>query len=114
MCGLAEALALADALGLDETAVLDVLSESPIGATAKSKRERIERGVYPANFKLTLAAKDLRLVTAAAEEAGLELRLAPAARAWLERADSEGLGDLDYSAVVATVRGRPAAAAEPG
>ncbi len=110
MCGLAEALALADALGLEETAVLDVLSESPIGATTNSKRERIESGVYPANFKLALAAKDLRLVTAAAEEAGLALRLAPAARAWLEQADSEGLGDLDYSAVVAAVRGRPAVA----
>ena len=108
MCGLAEALALADALGLDQTAVLDILVESPIGATAKSKRTLIESGEYPPNFKLGLAAKDLRLVTAAAEEAGLELRLAPAARAWLEQADAEGKGDLDYSAVIASVRGRPA------
>lgn len=108
MCGLAEALALADAFGLDEAAVLDILVESPIGATAKSKRTLIESGEYPANFKLGLAAKDLRLVTSAAEEAGLELRLAPAARAWLERADAEGKGDLDYSAVIASVRGRRA------
>ena len=110
MCGLAEALALADALGLDEAAVLDILSESPIGVTAKSKRKLIESGEYPANFKLSLAAKDLRLVTSAAEGAGLELRLAPAARAWLEQADTEGKGDLDYSAVIASVRGRPASA----
>jgi 3-hydroxyisobutyrate dehydrogenase-like beta-hydroxyacid dehydrogenase len=108
MCGLAEALALADALALDEAAVLDILVESPIGATAKSKRKLIESGEYPANFKLGLAAKDLRLVTSAAEEAGLELRLASAARAWLEQADAEGKGDLDYSAVIASVRGRPA------
>ena len=110
MTGLAEALALADGLGLEESAVLDILSESPIGVTAKGKRPLIESGVYQPNFTLGLATKDLRLVTDAAEAAGVELRLAPAARSWLERADEHGLGDLDYSAVIAEVRGRPAAA----
>jgi 3-hydroxyisobutyrate dehydrogenase-like beta-hydroxyacid dehydrogenase len=108
MGGLAEALALADAFELDEAGVLDILAESPIGATVKSKRKLIESGVYPANFKLALAAKDLRLVTEAAEAAGVELRMAAAARSWLERADDHGKGDLDYSAVIADVRGRPA------
>jgi 3-hydroxyisobutyrate dehydrogenase-like beta-hydroxyacid dehydrogenase len=108
MCGLAEALALADALGLEQAAVLDILAGSPIGATVRSKRQLIESGEYPANFKLALAAKDLGLVTAAADEAGLGLKLAPAARAWLEAADGAGLGDLDYSAVVAHARGREA------
>ena len=110
MCGLAEALALADALGLEQGAVLDILAESPIGTTVKSKRQHIESGVYTPNFSLSLAAKDLRLVTEAAEQAGVELRLSPAARSWLERADAAGLGDLDYSAVIADVRGRPASA----
>ena len=105
MGGLAEALALADAFELDEGAVLDILAESPIGVTVKSKRKLIESGAYPANFKLALAAKDLRLVT---EAAGVDLRMAAAARTWLERAVEHGLGDLDYSAVVADVRGRPA------
>jgi 3-hydroxyisobutyrate dehydrogenase-like beta-hydroxyacid dehydrogenase len=111
MGGLAEAMALADAFRLDEGDVLDILAESPIGVTVKSKRKLLESGVYPANFKLSLAAKDLRLVTAAADAAGVELRMAPAARSWLERADEHGLGDLDYSAVIADVRGRPAAPA---
>ena len=113
MCGLAEALALADALDLEEAAVLDILAESPIGATVKSKRSKVESGVYEANFTLALAAKDLGLVTSAADAAGLELRLAPAARAWLERAAASGLGDLDYSAVIADVRGRPASGGSP-
>ena len=108
MCGLAEALALADALGLEESAVLDILAESPIGATVKSKRAKVESGVYEANFTLALAAKDLGLVTSAAEAAGLQLRLAPAAQDWLERANAAGLGDLDYSAVIAQARGRTA------
>ena len=108
MTGLAEALALADGLGLEEADVLDILSESPIGVTTKGKRPLIESGVYKPNFTLALAAKDLRLVMEAAEAAGVELRVAAAARSWLERADEHGLGDLDYSAVIADVRGRPA------
>ena len=110
MCGLGEALALADALGLDEGRVLDVLVDSPIGATAKGKRPLIESGEYRPNFSLGLAAKDLGLVPSAAEKAGLELRLAPGAREWFEQADAAGLGALDYSAVIAQMRGRPASA----
>jgi 3-hydroxyisobutyrate dehydrogenase-like beta-hydroxyacid dehydrogenase len=106
MAGLGEALALADALGLEEAAVLDALAGSPIGASVKSKRDRVTSGKYPPNFKLSLAAKDLRLVTETGEKAGLELRLAPAVRAWMEAADRAGLGDLDYSAVIAHVRGQ--------
>ena len=108
MCGLAEALALADALGLEQDAVLDILAESPIGTTVKSKRPLIESDTYRPNFSLALAAKDLRLVAEAAEQAGVELRLSTAARSWFERADAAGLGALDYSAVIADVRGRPA------
>jgi 3-hydroxyisobutyrate dehydrogenase-like beta-hydroxyacid dehydrogenase len=108
MCGLAEALALADTLGLEPGAVLDVLAESPIGVTVRSKRALIDSGEYPANFTLALAAKDLGLVTAAAAESGLDLRLAPAARSWLEEAAAAGLSELDYSAVVAFARGADA------
>jgi 3-hydroxyisobutyrate dehydrogenase-like beta-hydroxyacid dehydrogenase len=108
MCGLAEALALADRLGLDEQAVLDVLAESPVGATVKSKRRLIESDEYAPNFGLSLAAKDLRLVTQAAAEAGLDLRLAPGAQEWFEEAEAAGLGGFDYSAVIALARGRQA------
>jgi 3-hydroxyisobutyrate dehydrogenase len=108
MTALGEALALADAMGLDQAAVLDVLSESPIGATAKSKRSRVESGEYPPNFTLELAAKDLRLVTEAAERLGVDAKVAAAARAHFEAADGAGFGDLDYSAVIAHVRGREA------
>lgn len=110
MTGLAEALALADGLGLDQAAVLDVLAESPIGVTVRSKRANVESGRYDSpNFKLSLAVKDLDLVTDAAGDAGVEVRIAPAARSWLEDADRTGLGRLDYSAVIAHVRRRPPA-----
>jgi 3-hydroxyisobutyrate dehydrogenase-like beta-hydroxyacid dehydrogenase len=108
MCTLGEALALAGALGLGPAPVLDALCESPIGVTARSKRQHIESGTYPPRFKLDLARKDVRLVGEAAARAGLELPLAAAARRWFEAAGEAGLGDLDYSAVVARIRGRQA------
>ena len=108
MTALAEALALADALELDQAVVLDVLSESPIGATTKSKRPRIESAEYPPNFTLELAAKDLRLVSEAAGRLGVDAKVAAAARAHFEAADESGFGDLDYSAVIAHVRGHTA------
>ena len=108
MTGLGEALALADGLGLDESQVLDVLCESPIGATAKSKRDNVVSGSYSPNFKLSLAVKDLRLVAGAASKSGVELRLAGEAQAWLEAAEEAGLGALDYSAVIAHIRGKEA------
>jgi 3-hydroxyisobutyrate dehydrogenase-like beta-hydroxyacid dehydrogenase len=108
MTALGESLLLADALGLDQSSVLDVLGDSAIGVTVKSKRSRIESGEYPPNFKLDLALKDAGLVNDAAMAAGVQLRLAPAAREWLADASAAGMGDLDYSAVLALIRGKPA------
>jgi 3-hydroxyisobutyrate dehydrogenase-like beta-hydroxyacid dehydrogenase len=108
MTALGEALTLADALGLDQRTVLDVLAESPIGVTVNRKRESIESGSYPPTFKLSLARKDLALVNDAAGNAGLDLRVAPASGSWLAAAESAGLGSLDYGAVIAHIRGTPA------
>ena len=103
-----EALALADALGLDPARTLDVLEDSPIASTVRKKRDKVEAGVFDANFKLSLAAKDMRLVDEAARSAGLELGGAQAARSAFDAANRAGLGDCDYSAVVAFLSGRDA------
>lgn len=108
-----EALSLADAFGLDEHKVLDVLEGSAIGATIKNKRQSIESDTYAPNFKLSLAVKDLGLVAEAARENDLELQVAPAAEAWFRAADEAGLGDCDYSAVIAHLRGRPIESGSP-
>jgi 3-hydroxyisobutyrate dehydrogenase len=105
---LAEALALGDRLGVDEGVALDALAASPMGIIVERTRERIERGSYPPAFKLALAAKDLGLAVGLAAERGLELRLDLAARSRLQDADRDGLGELDFSAVVAHLRGGPA------
>jgi len=98
-----EALALGDSLGLDRDELIDVLAESPIGSTVQAKRHNVVSGNYPPGFKLSLALKDLRLVTDTADHAGRHLQLASASRGWLERADRDGAGDLDYSAVIPTI-----------
>jgi 3-hydroxyisobutyrate dehydrogenase-like beta-hydroxyacid dehydrogenase len=98
-----EALALGDALGLDRSPLLDVLAESPIGSTVRAKRANVESGTWPPNFKLSLALKDLRLVNDVADRAGRRLGVASASRNWLERAAEAGAGELDFSAVIATI-----------
>jgi len=107
---LGEALALGESLGLEPGALLDVLADSPIGPAVRAKRANVEAGRYPPNFKLGLAAKDLRLVMDTADAAGRDLRLARAARAWLDEAARRGASDLDYSAVLATILGKDARA----
>jgi 3-hydroxyisobutyrate dehydrogenase-like beta-hydroxyacid dehydrogenase len=105
MTALGEAVALATALGLDREKMLDILAESPIATTAKSKRSNILSRTYKPNFKLGLAAKDIRLVREAASKAGIELKVAKAAGQWLDEADASGLSTLDYSAVIAQILG---------
>jgi 3-hydroxyisobutyrate dehydrogenase-like beta-hydroxyacid dehydrogenase len=107
MTALGEALVLAQRLGLDQEKVFDVLMQSPIAVTAKGKRSNVTTGNYDKpNFKLALAAKDMRLVTEAARRTGAELKVAEAARSWFELADAAGLSDLDYSAVIAQILGQ--------
>ena len=103
-----EALSPGEIFGLDHGVVLDILADSPVGPTARAKRANIESDTYPPNFKLSLALKDMRLVTEAARGTGLDLKLAEASRAWLDEAAAAGAGDLDFSAVVATILGHQA------
>lgn len=97
---LGEALALADGLGLSRAAAFDVLAGTPLAAQAERRRAAIESGEFPARFSLALARKDADLIAAAAAEAGVDLRLAEAARARLADAEAAGLGERDYSALL--------------
>lgn len=105
MVVLGEALALGGDLALSQEMVLDVLSDSPIGPAVSAKRSNIESGDYEPAFALRLAEKDLKLVTDAAAGDGRDLKVARATLEWLEEASRRGAGDLDFSAVVATIAG---------
>jgi 3-hydroxyisobutyrate dehydrogenase-like beta-hydroxyacid dehydrogenase len=102
---LGEALALAEGLGLSREKAFEVLAATPLAAQAERRREAVESGEYPPRFALYLARKDAELVVAAAREAGVDLRLTEAARSWFGEAEEAGLGDRDYSVVLARILG---------
>ena len=57
----------------------------------------------PRRFALALARKDSELIIEAAREAGVDVRVLEAARAWLADAEEAGFGDRDYSTVLAKI-----------
>ena len=101
---LGEALSLGESLDLERDMLLDALTDSPIGPIVRAKRAIVVSGDFTPSFKLRHAAKDLRLVTETAAARGRDLKQARANRAWLDEATERGAADLDFSAVVATIR----------
>lgn len=100
---LGEALMLADALEMDGSAALGVLEGTPLEATARHQWPRATGEAAP-SFKMRLAAKDLDLAIDAARTAGVDLAIAEHARARLERAMAQGMGEDDQAAVVRSMR----------
>jgi 3-hydroxyisobutyrate dehydrogenase-like beta-hydroxyacid dehydrogenase len=103
---LGEALSLGESLELQSGTLIDTLASSPIGPIVAAKRANIESGRFAPSFKLRHADKDLRLVTDTASARGRDLKQARANRAWFDEAAERGAADLDFSAVVATIRGK--------
>lgn len=103
MAVIGEALAIGGALGVSREVLLDSLVDSPLGGLAKRKRALIEAGEFPPQFKLRLAAKDIRLVDSAATSAGLRTPVTGAVHQWLEEAERAGAGGLDFAALVALI-----------
>jgi 3-hydroxyisobutyrate dehydrogenase-like beta-hydroxyacid dehydrogenase len=97
---LAEAIALGERLGLDRTLLLDELELSRIGALVRRKRPMIEAGRYPANARLSVFAKDMRLIRQAGDDAGMSMTMVAAALGLAEEAVTGGLADLDYSVLI--------------
>jgi 3-hydroxyisobutyrate dehydrogenase/2-hydroxy-3-oxopropionate reductase len=102
---LGEALALADALGLSRDTTFEVLAATPLAAQAERRRSAIETAAYPPRFPLPLARKDADLIAEAAGSAGVDLRLASAARTWLAEAEADD-PDRDYAAMLDRILGR--------
>jgi 3-hydroxyisobutyrate dehydrogenase-like beta-hydroxyacid dehydrogenase len=96
----AEALVLAERLGLTPAAVGAVLRAS-FGQSRMLERtmERVHQGNYLAGAALRLYAKDLKLIETTAAAAGAEVPVTRAVEAVLERALERGMGDLDIAAL---------------
>jgi 3-hydroxyisobutyrate dehydrogenase-like beta-hydroxyacid dehydrogenase len=99
----AEAIALGDGLGLPRDVTFEVLSFTPVAAQAERRREAVQNDDYPLRFALALALKDADLIAEAANAAGVDLRVARAAREWVEEAERRGWGERDYSSVIAHI-----------
>jgi 3-hydroxyisobutyrate dehydrogenase len=99
VAALAEAIALAEGLDLDPRLFLEIIDGSAIGppyAQLKGKA-MIERSFEP-SFALALARKDAGLVIEAAQQAGLEPRIARAVADQFDLAIERGHGDEDMAA----------------
>ncbi len=97
--GVAESLALTEALGLDPHHFLDAVRGGPLDAPyVQLKGAAMLAGDFSPAFGLAGAAKDAGLVVAAAQEAGVDSSLLEVVESHLRRAVDAGHGDLDMSA----------------
>ncbi|MBC8094722.1 MAG: NAD(P)-dependent oxidoreductase [Akkermansiaceae bacterium] len=106
--GLAEGLALADALGLDLNTVREVFSQT--GANSRvlqTDGEDMQNREHSCFFSAAHAAKDSGIALRLGKSQGLNLPLGTATRKQFDRMITEGLGELDKSGVAElTFKGR--------
>jgi len=94
----AEALSLAERLGLNRSQVVEALKGGAAGSWALEHRsERMINDHYPLGFKLALHRKDLGIALAAAAEQELELPVSQLVAAMEDQLMEAGHSDLDVS-----------------
>ena len=97
--GVAESLAFTRDLGLDPALFLEAIEGGAMDAPyVQLKGKSMLAGEFPPAFRLAGALKDVDLILAAADEAGVDLGMLPAIRDHFARAVDAGHGDLDMSA----------------
>jgi 3-hydroxyisobutyrate dehydrogenase len=95
----AEALALADGLGVDGELFLQAVAGGPLDCDyLRAKAAAILHRELAANFSVAMAAKDARLITEAAAAAGIRLDVAPAVARRMARAAELGHSGEDMAA----------------
>jgi 3-hydroxyisobutyrate dehydrogenase len=99
--GLSEAILLAEGLGVDPRAFIELIDGGPLGPPyAKLKGTLMIDRSYPTSFSLALARKDAQLVAEAAERAGVDAPLARLAAERMGIAVDAGYGDDDMAAAI--------------
>lgn len=97
--GTAETLALAKGLGVDPMSFLDAVAGGGLDCGyLRVKGAAILQEDYTANFALTTAAKDARLIVAAGAAEGVRLDVAQAGVNRFARAEEQGHGAQDMAA----------------
>lgn len=106
LAGAAEAVALAQRLGLDPGRTLDVIEQSSGQSWIGSDRmRRALAGDYAPRAHVNLLRKDTGLAVAMARQAGFEGPLGPVAAGVFEQAAQAGLGELDDAALLQLLGG---------
>lgn len=105
---LAESLALANALQLDLNSSLRALIGSPAySRMMDTKGQKMLRGDFTPQAKLSQHRKDVQLMLAAARTANIELPLSNVHLQLLDDLVAAGFGELDNSAIVRAYLTRP-------
>jgi len=100
---LAEALTLGERAGLDRTALIDVLSQSPVlTAGQKAKLQNARAETYPSQFALRLMWKDFGNVLRLAQEQEVPLPATAAAHQVCAIEQRKGIEE-DFSSVIRTM-----------
>jgi L-threonate 2-dehydrogenase len=101
LAGAAEAIALAQRLGLDATRTLDVIAQSSGQSWIGTDRmRRAIAGDFEPRAHVTLLQKDTRLALEAASAAGFSGLLGPVAHEAFDRAVQAGWAGLDDAALI--------------
>jgi 3-hydroxyisobutyrate dehydrogenase-like beta-hydroxyacid dehydrogenase len=102
MEALAESLTFARQAGIDDDLYFRVLAKNvSYSGLTKLKQDKLAQGDFSPQFSLKHMHKDMRLAQAMAGE----LPLLAAVRACLARAESEGLGEQDFCALIRLLPG---------
>jgi 3-hydroxyisobutyrate dehydrogenase len=105
LCGAAEAIALAERLGLDARRTLDVIEQSSAQSWIGSDRmARAVTGDWAPRAHTSLLAKDTTLALAMARAVAVEPALGAVAQGLFQRACDEGLASLDDASVLTLMR----------
>jgi 3-hydroxyisobutyrate dehydrogenase len=103
--GVASAIALADALGLDGADFLGLIAGGPLDlGYAHAKGEMMLRREFPVSFPVSGAHKDAGLILAAAEDAGIDLAAVAAVERHLGGVAGNGHRDDDMAALYEAIR----------
>ena len=101
----AEALAWMKQTGLHLDTALDFLKRgAPGSGILSAMSERMTQRTYEVNFLLRLMAKDVGYARAAAGQLGIDLSTSTPAQELFRKAEEQGLGGKDMSAVAEVVR----------
>src|SRR5438445_11775877 len=102
--GFAEAITLADKLGVEQKVLFDLIQSSMVrSGVVDYKMPFVEKRDFSPNFPLRLMHKAIRLMLEAAQESGVKLPALETVKQLYDKAHDAGRDDLDYAATLLDV-----------